>query len=246
MTFKTNSVGDASEAMRSIPSAEMKVLTDSSFDESTNSEVMTPAATRVSYIEQWSRKLCHQFSQSNPEISSHVRYRIWKHTCDAESTKISDHEMTRIQDMLIRDGCRDAERMDLTVTVVRPKRRSLWSWANVLLRCYRYRPLSIEFVTFYKGFLSTGFQTSPETLKVQGVSPLPSHLFIAPVQYYNLYSTPFCSPDTLSKSVCGHLFLRSPVRHLLSLCLLPWGLISALISCTGCRWLFTVFRETLW
>jgi len=68
--------------------------------------------------------------------------------------------------------------------------------ANVLLRCYRHRPFNTEFVTFCKRFLITGFQTPLDSLKVHGLGPLPSNLFI----------TPFCSPDILSKSVYDRLF----------------------------------------
>lgn len=109
--------------------------------------------------------------------------------------------MTRLQDMLIRDGCRDSKRMDLTVTVVRPKRRSLWSWANVLLRCYRHRPLSIEFVTFYNGCLGTGFQTSLEASKAQGVSLLP------PTYLLHLCSTITCTVrHFVHQTHCPNLF----------------------------------------
>jgi len=52
---------------------------------------------------------------------------------------------------------------------------------------------------------------------------LPSHIFIAFVHYRNLCSTPFFSPDTLSKSIYARLFLRSPLRHFLSPRLQPLG-----------------------
>lgn len=51
MAFTTTSVVDASETMQSVLSTEMNVLTESPFDESTDSRVMTPAATGVSDIE---------------------------------------------------------------------------------------------------------------------------------------------------------------------------------------------------
>lgn len=43
--------------------------------------------------------------------------------------------MTGLQEMLTRGGCGDAAEMDINVTVVRPKRRSLWSWGNRLFCC---------------------------------------------------------------------------------------------------------------
>lgn len=60
------------ELMQSVPSTEMKVLTDSPSDELINSEVMMPAGTEVS---DKSHKLCHRFSLSNPTPSSYFRYR---------------------------------------------------------------------------------------------------------------------------------------------------------------------------
>jgi len=51
MAFETNSVGDAPEAIPSVASMEMQVLKDSPSTESTNSELMTPAAVGASDIE---------------------------------------------------------------------------------------------------------------------------------------------------------------------------------------------------
>jgi len=220
----------------------MKNLTDSSFDESTNSEVMTPAATGVSYIE---TVVSSTLPSVQPVESG------YQQPCPIPNMETQINWWCRVEKWLDKKiGPRDDRSTGhvnpgLTVTAVRPKRRSLqWSWANDLLRCYRHRRLSIEFVTFYKGFLGTGFQTSLQALKVHGVCPSP------PTYVLHLCSTITCTlRHFVRQTHCPNLFtvtffLRSPVRHLLSPCLLPWGLISAFISCTVCRWL--LFCETLW
>jgi len=51
MAFETNTMGDAPEAIPSVTSMEIQVLTDSMSAESTNSELMTPAAIVASDIE---------------------------------------------------------------------------------------------------------------------------------------------------------------------------------------------------
>jgi len=61
MAFETNSVGDVPEAIPSVTSTEMQVLTDSPSAESTNSELMTPAAVGASDIDAVNRRLCYLF-----------------------------------------------------------------------------------------------------------------------------------------------------------------------------------------
>lgn len=108
--------------------SEMKVLTDSPSDESTNGKVMTPAATGVSDIEPVvsSTLASVQPVESNSQMAN-VRYMETQLTCDAESTKPPDQETSRSTGHFNPGRTWDAAEMDTTVTAVRPKCRSLWS-----------------------------------------------------------------------------------------------------------------------
>jgi len=117
---------EAPEAIPSVASTEMQVLTDSPSAESTNSELMTPAAVGASDIESplpvSSTLPPVQPVNSDAQQLSTIPNTETQLIGDAESengyTKPVNHDTGSLQDMVTRGRFGDAAATDTTVTTV--------------------------------------------------------------------------------------------------------------------------------
>ncbi|KAL4120332.1 hypothetical protein QTP88_013048 [Uroleucon formosanum] len=198
MVFKSICVCHAPEAIPSVASKEIQDLADIPAAESTKNGVMMPVSVEASSIGSLlpvssTLPIVQPVDSDGQQLSSlpNVGIQLIGHSELKNSlAKPLEHETTGgLQDMVSKDGCREAMGKDTAITAVRPRRRTLWSrakrFAQRMFCCVNHRISDHErdssrsssvFVvsTFYVFSLLFGMtkyaQLWPDTLHLPGGS----------------------------------------------------------------------------